>query len=103
MTDKSPCRKETDVFRQCLKDNRQGYQKNRCDKVNKSLQECLDNWRKLNNFKLMIDGARVLPPPQCRILSAEIQRCLKQMDGDENKCRRAIDSFDVCMKSASRV
>ena len=92
------CRNESQKYRECLKEKRSSGRK--CDNLLATLELCREQWREKNQATLRHDGSRVLPPPQCRRLSCEMQACLKRTGVDESKCAIEIAALKKCMSDA---
>mmetsp|Transcript_3315 Transcript_3315/g.7196 ORF Transcript_3315/g.7196 Transcript_3315/m.7196 type:complete len:94 (+) Transcript_3315:181-462(+) len=45
------------------------------------------------------DGTRILPHPECRPLSCDVQNCIQWRQGDQSKCQTEIDKLRTCMES----
>jgi len=93
----SCCRAESDSYRKCLKEKRSSGRQ--CNKLLDVLETCREQWRQSNNAVLEHDGTRVLPPPECRRLSCEMQACLKRTGVNESKCAAEITALKECMAS----
>jgi len=89
------CRKETQAYRQCLKEKRSSGRS--CDNLAKPLESCRERFRTANQIESKFDGTRVLPSPVCKPLNLKMQRCLAWRKGDEGKCKEEIKDLEECM------
>eukprot|EP00934_Nitzschia_sp_Nitz4_P006492 Nitzschia sp. Nitz4//scaffold127_size64804//35553//35915//NITZ4_006179-RA/size64804-processed-gene-0.80-mRNA-1//-1//CDS//3329534759//6482//frame0 len=99
------CRKETERYRQCLKDSKQrgvNGSKN-CKSLALSLESCREKWRKANHREHNFDGTRIVPNKKCLPFNSKVQRCLKWKKGDETQCREDIQALKTCMDTEKGV
>jgi len=43
------------------------------------------------------EGRRMLPNKKCKLLNAEVQKCINWKNSDESKCQEPIRALKVCM------
>ena len=65
----------------------------------KDLEACRRKWRADNSVKHEFDGRRILPSKNCKLLNAEVQKCMKWKKSDESKCQNPIQELKVCMET----
>lgn len=94
------CQSQTKAYRQCLKDaHSSGGKGSKCQRLGKDLEACREKWRKDNEVKLEFDGRRFLPNKKCKLINAEVQKCMKWKKSDESKCQEPIQALKVCMET----
>ena len=116
------CRSHTNAYRKCLKDCRDSGRSKTASKTCKplaiKLDDCREEWRRKNPVETKVpkpkkemngaqqsssvegfDGTRILPSPECRPLSCDVQRCIQWKKGDQSKCQTEIKALQDCMKS----
>lgn len=97
----APCRSESQAYRSCLKDARNGGGK--CTFQAKILESCREKARKANNIQHKFDGTRVLPSAKCKTLSIKLQNCMQLKEADHTQCQKPIDALEACMKEENGV
>ena len=94
------CQSETKKYRQCLKDSHSsGCKGTICRRLAEDLEVCREKWRAENSVKHEFDGRRILPNKKCKLLNAEVQKCMKWKKSDESKCQKPIQALKVCMET----
>ena len=118
------CKALTVAYRNCLQDCRDAGRSNTASKTCKpyalKLDHCRAEWKRKNpskptttttttstttttNSTNAFDGTRILPNPECRPLSCQVQACIKWKQGDQTQCRPEIQALEQCMKTTDDV
>lgn len=94
------CQSETKKYRQCLKDAHSSgcSGSKKCKSIAIELESCREKWRTENSVKHEFDGRRILPNKKCKLLNAEVQKCMKWKKSDESQCQEPIKALRVCME-----
>ena len=89
----NPCSVFADRLRRCLHERRSSGRK--CDGPLKALEDCRSKFEKSKSLEG--DKTRVLPPKKCRLLSCEVQACLRRNGVDESACQEPIAALKACL------